>query len=141
MVLAEVETVRTLEEYPGNTTITEESSGDTNETWYAFNAPHHGATGFVEVPTFDDPDTARLYADVYFDVGSFREEKTGERGVPPKVAAAGTDTLYAYLLTRPGIDTEQLTSFFDLERETVYSYVSRVRNRAEDRRQTLENDS
>lgn len=54
------------------------------------------------------------------------------------VAAAGQDTLYAYLLTQRGTSTTWLTRFFDIERETVHSYLSRVRQRARDTRERYE---
>ena len=39
---------------------------------YRFEAPEH------EGETFDDPENAELYADVYFDVNGFEEAGTGE---------------------------------------------------------------
>ena len=104
--------------------IREEASPGGDPT-YRFEAPHH------EGITFDDPDTAELYADVYFDVNGFQEAGTGERGVPPTIIQAGRDTLVAYLLTQPGIDRYWLASFYGVKREKITRYVSRVRKRAE----------
>lgn len=132
--LVNTEPERVVEDYPGEVRITEHSVGTDGDTIYYFDAPMH------EPMYFDDPDTARLYADVYFDVDSFREEKSGERGVPPAGAAAGTDTLAAYLITQQGMSTEWLMRWMDVERETVHTYLSRVRTRAEERREELSED-
>ncbi|QLD89980.1 hypothetical protein HWV07_13450 [Natronomonas salina] len=91
---------------------------------YRFEAPLH------EPVAFDDLDTARIYADVYFDVNGFREEGTGEHGVPPEIFQGGKDTLAAYLLTRPGVDVNWVASFLGVDRVEVDRYVSWVRDRA-----------
>ncbi|ADQ67317.1 hypothetical protein C499_07715 [Halogeometricum borinquense DSM 11551] len=93
------------------------------ETRYRFEAPHH--VGAV----FEDPELAELYADVYFDVNGFDEAGTGDRGVPPEIIQAGRDTLAAYFLTRPGIDTDWVASFFGVKRERIETYVEWVRQR------------
>ncbi|MFC7021386.1 MULTISPECIES: hypothetical protein [Haloarcula] len=91
---------------------------------YRFEAPEHGGIEFA------DPETATLYADVYFDVNGFEEAGTGERGVPPVVIAAGRDTLAAYFLTMPGIDVHWVASFYGHKPEKVQRYANRVRKRA-----------
>lgn len=113
--------VTVYREYPYDIQIVHEHTpaGDT----YQFEAPNN------EPVEFETPDLAELYALVYFDVGRFREEQTGDRGVPPTVAAAGNDAVYAYLATQQGMSVEWLTRFFDVERETVHTYFSRVRQR------------
>ncbi len=93
---------------------------------YRFEAPEHVGIAF------DDPEAAELYADVYFDVNGFREEGTGERGVPPEVIQAGKDTLAAYFLTQPGIDRNWMASFYGVKPEKIDRYVSWVRERAEE---------
>jgi hypothetical protein len=95
-----------------------------DEHAYRFEAPRH-----TEV-AFDDADTARLYADVYFDVNGFREEGTGEHGVPPEIFQGGKDTLAAYLLTRPGVDVHWVASFLGVDRVQVERYVDWVEERA-----------
>ncbi|MFB6199035.1 MAG: hypothetical protein ABEI52_12340, partial [Halobacteriaceae archaeon] len=60
---------------------------------------YEGPMGAVK--SFENPDKARLYADVHTVVGGFREEKTGERGVPPAVARSREDVLMAYLAAQP----------------------------------------
>jgi len=91
---------------------------------YRFEAPRHQGR------TFEDPDTAELYADVYFDLNGFEEAGTGERGVPPIVIQAGRDTLAAYLLAQPYADVQWVGSFFGVQPGKVERYASRVRERA-----------
>jgi len=91
---------------------------------YRFEAPNH------EGRTFDDPDAAALYADVYFDVNGFEEAGTGERGVPPTVIQAGRDTLVAYFLTQPNVDVAWAASFYGEKPEKIERYAARVRKRA-----------
>ena len=115
------------EEYVLGVRIVEFDDGDGSR--YRFEAPDHvGAT-------FEDPETATLYADVYFDVNGFQEEGTGELGVPPAIIQAGRDTLVAYLLTRPYGDTFWVASFYGERPEKVERYASRVRKRATNIRQ------
>lgn len=94
------------------------------DTTYRFEAPGH------TIVTFEDPDLARLYADVYFDVNGFREEGTGEYGIPPEIFQGGKDTLAAYLLTCPGVDIYWVASFLGVDQTKAERYVSWVRKRA-----------
>ncbi len=114
----------TVESYVLNVRIVERAGPD-DEQRYRFEAPAH-----VDVQ-FDDLETARLYADVFFDVNGFREEGTGEHGVPPAIFQGGKDTLAAYLLTRPGIDVNWVASFLGVDRAKAERYVSWVGERAE----------
>ena len=93
-------------------------------TRYRFEAPRH------EGVAFEDPETAELYADIYFDVNGFEEAGTGERGVPPVIIQAGRDTLAAYLLTQPYADEQWVGSFFGVQPGKVERYANRVRQRA-----------
>jgi hypothetical protein len=93
-------------------------------TVYRFEAPHHGGT------VFDDPETAELYADVYFDVNGFDEEKVGEEGIPPAIVQAGRDTLAAYFLTQSYADRNWIASYYGVKPERAERYVDRVRKRA-----------
>lgn len=120
---------RTYREYPGSVEIVE-SDTDLGPR-YRFDAPMH------EGREFEIPEMAELYADVYFDVDSFREEKSGERGVPPAVAVAGKDTLAAYLITQSGMSVTWASRFMGVSEGTVRTYLSRVRQRAEERREEL----
>ncbi|SFG56153.1 hypothetical protein SAMN04488063_2422 [Halopelagius inordinatus] len=99
------------------------TAGD--DTVYRFEAPHHAG---IE---FEDPATAELYADVYFDVNGFQEAGTGERGVPPEIIQAGRDTLVGYFLTQPRVDVEWVASYYGEKPEKVERYANRVRKRAE----------
>ncbi|MBX0288378.1 hypothetical protein EGH22_18775 [Halomicroarcula sp. F28] len=101
-----------------------EASGSDGETVYRFEAPHHRG---IE---FEDPDSASLYADVYFDVNGFQEDGTGHRGVPPEIIQAGRDTLVAYFMTQPDIDENWVASYYGEKPEKVTRYVTRVRKRA-----------
>ncbi len=58
------------------------------------------------VKSSDNSDNARLYADVQTIMGGFREEKTGERGVPLSVARAREDVSIAYLAAQPIMSVE-----------------------------------
>jgi len=100
----------------------EPPSGD--DPAYRFEAPNH------EGIAFDDPDTAELYADVYFDVNGFREAGTGDRGVPPAIIQAGRDTLVGYLLTQPDTGRNWVASYYGEKPEKIDRYVARVRKRA-----------
>jgi hypothetical protein len=110
-------------EYILDVRIVERTSPD-GDVSYRFEAPHHRGK------VFSDPDTAQLYADVYFDVNGFEEAGTGERGVPPAIIQAGRDTLVAYFLTLPGTDVNWVASFYGVKPKKVERYASRVRKRA-----------
>lgn len=110
-------------EYILGVRIVEERS-TAEDTGYRFEAPHH------EGVTFDDPDSAELYADVYFDVNGFEEAGTGTRGVPPEIIQAGKDTTIAYFLTQPDTDVNWVASFYGKTPSQIERYVSWVRERA-----------
>jgi hypothetical protein len=113
-----------IENYIKDVRIVEYLSTESEDSSYRFEAPLH-----TEV-SFDDPELAVLYDDVYFDVNGFKEEGSDEHGVPPEIIQAGTDTLAAYLLTRPGIDINWISSFFGVERDKAERYIKWVRQRA-----------
>jgi hypothetical protein len=98
--------------------------GDDADVRYRFEAPRH------EGRTFETPEMATLYADVYFDVNGFVEAGTGDRGVPPEVIQAGRDTLAAYFLTQPYADRHWVSSFYGKETTYVERYADSVRHRA-----------
>lgn len=102
---------------------------DGTDVRYRFEAPEH-----IEI-TFDDFDTATLYADVYFDVNGFEEAGTGERGVPPEIIQAGRDTLAAYFLTQPYADVNWVASFYGKKPVKIERYVAAVRQRAREIRE------
>jgi len=117
-------------EYAMDVRIVEVPDGD--EPTYRFEAPDH------EGITFDDPDAAELYADIYFDVNGFEEAGTGERGVPPVIIQAGRDTLAAYFLTHDTTDERWVASFMGVQPGKVLRYKSRVQDRATNIRNRLE---
>lgn len=92
---------------------------------YRFEAPRHCG---IE---FEDPEDAKLYADIYFVVNGFEEAGTGDRGVPPIIIQAGRDTLAAYLLTQPYADEQWVGSFMGVQPGKIERYASRVHKRAE----------
>lgn len=80
--------------------------------------------------TFDDPETAALYADVYFCVNGFEEAGTGDRGIPPEIVSAGRAVLAAYFLTQPRVDQTWVASFFGTKPHRIREYADHVRERA-----------
>jgi hypothetical protein len=86
------------------------------------------------VKSFYSLDKARLYADVHTVTGGFREEKTGERGVPPAVARAREDVVMAYLVSNPTMGMKWVSRAYDLPEEQVRSYVELVQNQATEMR-------
>jgi len=93
-------------------------------TVYRFEAPHH------EGIEFGDPETAELYADVYFDVNGFDEAKVGAEGVPPAIIQAGRDTLAAYFHTQSYGDINWIASYYGIKPERAERLIERVRKRA-----------
>lgn len=122
----------TFREYPLNVRILKRSSAPGDDPQYRFEAPRH------EGISFDDPERAQLYADVYFDVNGFQESGTGDRGIPPEIVQAGQDTLAAYFLTMPGVDENWVASFYGIKNTKVERYASWVRTRAEEIRDGIE---
>jgi hypothetical protein len=98
-------------------------------TSYEFEAPHHRGIAF------DDPETAELYADIYFCVNGFAEEGTGERGIPPVIIGAGRAVLASYMLTQPFTDLEWVASFFGRKPHRIQQYADVVTGRAEEIRE------
>ena len=87
------------------------------------------------VQSFHSEDRARLYADIQSVVGGFREEKTGERGVPPAVARAFDENLLmAYHVATPTMGVSWTARAFGTDEAEVRSAVGVVRDRAEKRR-------
>lgn len=117
-------------EYPMDVRILEVSDGDNPS--YRFEAPEHDGI------SFDDPDKAQLYADIYFDVNGFEEAGTGERGVPPVIIQAGRDTLAAYFLTQDTVEKRWVASFMGVQPGKVLRYKSRVQDRAANIRNRIE---
>lgn len=96
---------------------------------------YHFENPLDRMQTFESPDKARLYADVHTVVGGFREEKSGERGVPPAVAASREDAMMAYLAAQPTMSVEWVARFYEIDEEQVREYVEVLRDRAEAQRE------
>jgi hypothetical protein len=113
-----------VEDYGDGTQIVRERDEDGHE-WYHFESP------LERMQTFENPHNARIYADVYEAMGGFREEKTGERGVPPSVARARHDVLVSYLACQPSMSVTWAARHFGIDEQEVKQYITMVRERAE----------
>lgn len=120
-----------VEEYPHDCRIEREPREDAPDRYH-----YEGPLGRVK--SFESLDKARLYADVHTVMGGFREEKTGERGVPPAVARAREDVQMAYLAAQPTMSLEWVARHFDLPEDHVREYIQLVRNRAEKKRESTD---
>lgn len=113
-----------VEEYVLDVRIRELTADDGGHA-YRFEAPEHCGK------TFDDLETARIYADAYFAANGFREEGTGDLGVPPEVLAAGKDVTVAYLLTRPDTSKIWVASYYGTTPQYVEQWLDWTRRRAD----------
>lgn len=94
----------------------------------------HVEDALERLKSFESKSKAELYVDVYTVVGGFREEKTGERGVPPAIAAAREDVLMAYLTAQPTMSLTWTARFFNEDESVIRRYVNGVQGRAAERR-------
>lgn len=117
-----------VEEYAHSCRIVRDRRENTADLYH-----YEGPLGRVK--TFENPGKARLYADVQTVTGGFREEKTGERGVPPAVARAREDVLMAYLAAQPSMSVEWVARHFDLPADRVRGYINSLRERAAEQRE------
>jgi len=115
-------------EYPYDCQIVREEVED-DADWYHYEGP------MGRVKSFRSLQRARLYADIQTVTGGFREEKTGERGVPPAVARAREDVLIAYLVSNPTMGVQWVARAYELEEDEVWGYVEIVRKRAVEKRE------
>lgn len=116
-----------IEEYAHDCRIVRETENSYEEYHY------EGPLGRVQ--SFESLSKARLYADVHTVIGGFREEKTGERGVPPSVARAHEDVIMAYLAAQPSMSMEWVARHFDLLEGQVREYIESLRDRAAKKRE------
>ena len=122
----EADTEETVAEYDHSTAIVR----DTDGRFHYVNAMDE------RVKSFHSEERARLYADVQTVVGGFREEKTGERGVPPAVARAFDENLLmAYHVATPSMGTTWTARAFGVDESEVRSAVDLIRERAEEKRE------
>lgn len=94
-----------------------------------FQATNHQSKSYDLGPEWENPEAARLYCCLYT-LTRFREEKTGRRGIPEAVEQHGREAVVAYQRNRPGVDTEWLMTKYDMDRQRVYEYCSRIRSEA-----------
>lgn len=118
---------RVHEEYVLGVRIVEVQTEAATEPQYRFEAPQHVGM------TFDDAETAEIYADVYFAVNGFVEAGTGDRGIPPEVVQAGKDALAAYLVTQTSVDW--VASFIGAEPTRIERFIDWVGDKAADVRE------
>jgi len=123
-----------VEEYPHSCRIVRERVGDD-----ADRSHYEGPLGRVK--SFYSLDKARLYADVHTVTGRFREEKTGERGVPPAVARAREDIVMAYLVSNPTMGMKWVARAYNLPEDKVRSYVELVQKGATEMREGENDDA
>lgn len=126
MTTAEPEDV--VEEFAHSCRIVREHV-DGGEDWFHYEGP------LGRVKSFRSLSKARLYADVQTVTGGFREEKTGERGVPPAVARSREDVLMAYLVSNPTMSLTWVARHFDLPEDRVREYVQSLEHRAKEMRE------
>ena len=100
---------------------------------YRFEAPMMTPKASDHPMTWENPRDAECYAHVYLAVNSFREEKSGRRGIPPEVASEGKRVAIAYATTMRGCDETWAARMFDLDEQRVAEYRSRVKGMAKDR--------
>jgi len=111
-------------EYAHNCRLLREPVANDPDRWI-----YEGPMGPVK--EFRRGDKARTYAAVQTVTGGFREEKTGERGVPPAVASEGGHALVAYLACQPTMSITWAARFFDIEEGDVQRRINKVRQRAD----------
>ncbi|RLM70643.1 hypothetical protein DVK05_05320 [Halorubrum sp. Atlit-8R] len=84
------------------------------------------------IASFDLPEAARLYADLYAITGGFDETQTGRRGVPPRIAGADEAVRMTYLSVR--LSVAYAAAAFDVDESVVRDAVNGVHARAQDLR-------
>lgn len=94
---------------------------------------YHDALGPVK--SFTDPNKASLYADIQSVTGGFREEKSGERGVPPAVALSDEEVKISYLVSNPTMGVTWVARFLELDEAEVRDRCESVRSLAEEIRE------
>jgi len=93
---------------------------------------YHFERSGQRINSFENPDKARLYADIYEVVGGFDEENTGERGVPPTVVRADAGIRMAYFTA--SMSATYAARAFEIDIETVLDKIQRLRERADEQR-------
>lgn len=113
-----------IEEYPNDCQIVHEVR--LYPDLYHFERPDR------RLKSFENPDKARLYADIYELLGGFYEENTGKRGIPPAVARANKNVRLAYFTA--SMSVTYAARAFEIDIERALEKVQQLRERAEQQR-------
>jgi len=75
---------------------------------------------------------ARIFTQLQAHLGGFRYEEIGKKGIPLTVARSGQEELVAFLFGYPKRceSPRHIARRFDIERQTIYQYLTRVRDKA-----------
>ena len=84
------------------------------------------------IASFERPEAARLYADLYAITGGFDESQTGRRGVPPRIAGADEAIRMTYIAVR--LSVGYAAGAFEVDESVVRDAVNAVHARAKDLR-------
>jgi len=118
-------------EYEGKVRVIRVDRGE-ERPLFKFQARNFKPKRYDNQPEWENPKEARLYAAVYVAVGSFREEKSGRRGIPPAVERDGREAVVSYLYCMDGMSPTWIERWYDLSKERQMEYRSRIRGRAAD---------
>jgi hypothetical protein len=119
-------------EFEDDIRVVERERPDHEYNHFVFQAQDHKYKSYDLGPEWENPHAARLYCHVYT-LTRFREEKTGRRGIPENVEKHGREAVIAYQRTRPGTSIDWLTQYYDIDRQRVYEYCSRIRSEAREK--------
>ena len=90
------------------------------------------------IASFELPQAARLYADLYALTGGFDEKQTGKRGVPPSIVRADEDVRITYLAVR--FSVTYAARAFEVDESAARDAVDRVHARATELRSRADED-
>ena len=80
------------------------------------------------IASFELPQAARLYADMYAITGGFEEKQTGRRGAPPSIVRADEEVRMTYLAVR--FSMTYAARAFEVDESVVRDAVNGVHARA-----------
>jgi hypothetical protein len=90
------------------------------------------------IASFELPQAARLYADLYALTGGFDEKQTGKRGVPPSIVRADEEIRITYLAVR--FSVTYAARAFEVDESAARDAVDRVHARARESRSRADED-
>lgn len=75
---------------------------------------------------------ARTYVHLQAALEGFNDDEVGRKGIPLEVARAGQEAIVAFLFGFPARAEapRSIARRFDVERQTIYQYLSRIRSEA-----------